>query len=84
MAVGFPVLQTVGTPLTAQSEDCLTLNVWTKPQNGDSKKAVLVWVYGGGFNSGSSSILAMNGKHIVEQEDVIVVSIKYVLSHSTP
>ncbi|RAL67691.1 hypothetical protein DID88_008432 [Monilinia fructigena] len=77
VAVGFPVLQTVGTPSTAQSEDCLTLNVWTKPQNGDSKKAVLIWIYGGGFNSGSSSIPAMNGKYIVEQEDVIVVSVNY-------
>ncbi|QSZ30725.1 hypothetical protein DSL72_000283 [Monilinia vaccinii-corymbosi] len=77
VTVGLPSLQNVGTPLTAQSEDCLTLNVWTKPQHGDSKKAVLVWIYGGGFNSGSSSIPAMNAKHIVGQEDVIVVSINY-------
>ncbi|KAJ8064694.1 hypothetical protein OCU04_007015 [Sclerotinia nivalis] len=77
LAIGLPLLQTVGTPSTAQSEDCLTLNVWTKPQTGDAKKAVLVWIYGGGFNSGSSSTPSMNGKHIVEQEDVIVVSINY-------
>jgi cholinesterase len=30
------------------SEDCLTLNVWTKPQSGAKSKAVLVWIYGGG------------------------------------
>jgi carboxylesterase type B len=30
------------------SEDCLTLNVWTKPQVGEKKKAVFVWFYGGG------------------------------------
>ena len=30
------------------SEDCLTLNVWTKPQTGEAKKAVMVWIYGGG------------------------------------
>ncbi|KAF7874913.1 hypothetical protein EAF04_002087 [Stromatinia cepivora] len=77
LAIGLPLLQTVGTPSTTQSEDCLTLNVWTKPQTGDAKKAVLVWVYGGGFNSGSSSTPSMNGQHIVEQEDVIVVSINY-------
>jgi carboxylesterase type B len=29
-------------------EDCLTLNVWAKPQTGEKKKAVLVWIYGGG------------------------------------
>ncbi|CAD6439808.1 c676aaa1-4651-4aa4-8ceb-bae45132be8a [Sclerotinia trifoliorum] len=77
LAIALPLLQTVGTPSTAQSEDCLTLNVWTKPQTGDAKKAVLVWIYGGGFNSGSSSTPSMNGKHIVEQEDVIVVSVNY-------
>jgi len=32
-----------------QSEDCLTLNVWTKPQTGDKAKAVLFWIYGGGM-----------------------------------
>lgn len=29
-------------------EDCLTLNIWTKPGSGDAKKAVLFWIYGGG------------------------------------
>lgn len=29
-------------------EDCLTLNVWTKPQTGEAKKAVLFWIFGGG------------------------------------
>ena len=28
-------------------ENCLTVNVWTKPQSGESQKAVLVWIYGG-------------------------------------
>jgi carboxylesterase type B len=30
------------------SDDCLTLNVWTKPQTGERQKAVLVFFYGGG------------------------------------
>ncbi|KAH8695819.1 Alpha/Beta hydrolase protein [Phaeosphaeriaceae sp. PMI808] len=30
------------------SEDCLTLNVWTKPQVGEKKKAVMVWIVGEG------------------------------------
>lgn len=62
------------------SEDCLNLNVWTKPQTGEGKKAVLVWIYGGGFNSGSSSIPGYNGANIAEQEDVVVVSFKWVFS----
>jgi hypothetical protein len=29
-------------------EDCLGLNIWTKPQTGEKSKAVLLWIYGGG------------------------------------
>ncbi|EFQ35165.1 carboxylesterase [Colletotrichum graminicola M1.001] len=64
----------------SQSEDCLTLNVWTKPQTGDTKKAVLVWVHGGAFVTGSSRIPAYNGKFIADQEDVVVVSMNYRLN----
>jgi len=60
------------------SEDCLYLNVWTKPQTGEDKKAVLVWIYGGGFNSGSAAIPGNNGANIAELEDVVVVSFKWV------
>lgn len=35
-----------------QSEDCLTLNVWTQPQTGETSKAVLVWIHGGAYISG--------------------------------
>jgi len=37
-------------------EDCLTLNIWTKPQAGDKKKAVLLWIYGGGYVGGVTQI----------------------------
>ncbi|GJC85873.1 cholinesterase [Colletotrichum liriopes] len=43
-----------------QSEDCLTLNVWTKPQTGDAKKAVLVWVHGGAFVTGNYATVRTN------------------------
>lgn len=32
----------------ARGEDCLQLNVWTKPQAGEKAKAVLLWIHGGG------------------------------------
>lgn len=60
------------------SEDCLTLNVWTKPQVGEAKKAVLVWLYGGGYTSGSTSNPGTDGQHFVDDEDVIIVAMKYV------
>lgn len=62
----------------SMSEDCLTLNVWTKPQNGESSKAVIFWVHGGSFRSGSSKFPIYNGKNIADQDDVVVVSFKYV------
>jgi cholinesterase len=58
------------------SEDCLTLNVWTKPQVGEANKAVLVWIYGGGFGIGNSDNPGYNGQFIADQEDVVLVSFK--------
>jgi para-nitrobenzyl esterase len=36
------------------SEDCLYLNVWTPEWPSKSKKAVMVWLHGGGNNGGSA------------------------------
>ena len=58
------------------SEDCLAVNVWTKPQTGEAKKAVLVWIYGGGFALGNSDNPGYNGQYIADQEDVVLVSFK--------
>lgn len=60
------------------SEDCLTLNVWTKRQVGEQSKAVIVWIHGGSFRTGSSKFPIYNGKHIADQDDVVVVSFKCV------
>jgi carboxylesterase type B len=63
-------------PNSTYDEDCLYANVWTKPQTGEKKKAVLVWIYGGAFTSGSSANTGYNGANLAEQEDIIVVSFK--------
>lgn len=39
------------------NEDCLTLNIWTKPQVGEKRKAVLLYIHGGGFQTGTVSII---------------------------
>jgi carboxylesterase type B len=52
------------------------LNIWTKPQTGERKKAVLFWIYGGGFTTGTTNNAAYNGQYIADQEDVVVVSVK--------
>jgi cholinesterase len=55
----------------------LTVNIWTKPQSGEKKKAVLFWIYGGGFNMGDTAQPTTNGASLANNEDVIVVSANY-------
>lgn len=62
------------------SEDCLYLNIW-KPENVEQRDGkqlpVLVWVYGGGFIFGSSSIPINDGARLASKTGCIVVSITY-------
>jgi para-nitrobenzyl esterase len=60
------------------SEDCLTLNVWTPAQVTEKKLPVLVWVYGGGFQAGSTSEPRQDGQFLA-QRGVVVVSMNYRL-----
>jgi para-nitrobenzyl esterase len=62
----------------AISEDCLYLNVWTAAKSRDEKLPVMVWIYGGGFVGGMTSIPAYDGTHLA-QKGVIFVSIGYRL-----
>ncbi|EKD21085.1 carboxylesterase [Drepanopeziza brunnea f. sp. 'multigermtubi' MB_m1] len=62
------------------SEDCLTLNIWTKPQTGERKKAVMLYLHGGAFTTGTSNIRAYNGQHLADTEDIVVVTINYRLN----
>ena len=61
-----------------QSEDCLTLNIWT-PAPDSAKRPVLVWIHGGAFASGSGSLPWYSGERFAANGDVVVVSINYRL-----
>ncbi|XP_022663630.1 acetylcholinesterase-like [Varroa destructor] len=58
------------------SEDCLTINVW-KPQGGAEKKPVMVFLYGGAFQYGDSSLFMNDGLPFSALTDVIFVSFNY-------
>ncbi|KAM9317086.1 cholinesterase [Gastrophryne carolinensis] len=63
-------------PNTELSEDCLYLNIWIpspKPRNA----SVMVWIYGGGFETGTASLDVYDGKFLCRNERVIVVSFNY-------
>jgi para-nitrobenzyl esterase len=62
----------------AQSEDCLTLNIWT-PGTDSAKRPVLVWIHGGAFTSGAGSLAWYSGDQFAANGDVIAVSINYRL-----
>ena len=61
------------------SEDCLTLNVWTKDIDPAEKKPVMVWFHGGGFVVGSTTNDAYQFENFCNREDMIMVSVNYRL-----
>jgi para-nitrobenzyl esterase len=60
----------------AISEDCLYLNVWTPAKSANDKLPVLVWIYGGGFVGGMTSIPGYDGTRLAEK-GVVLVSVSY-------
>jgi para-nitrobenzyl esterase len=61
-----------------QSEDCLTLTIWT-PAPDSTKRPVLVWIHGGAFSSGAGSLPWYSGERFAANGDMVVVSINYRL-----
>ena len=61
-----------------QSEDCLTLNVWTPALDG-KRRPVMVWIHGGGFTIGSSSQSLYDGSVLARRGDVVLVTVNYRL-----
>lgn len=63
------------------NEDCLYLNIWkpdSVPQLENGKGLpVMVWVYGGGFIFGSTSVPLNDGAKLASKTGCIVVSITY-------
>jgi para-nitrobenzyl esterase len=57
------------------SEDCLYLNVWTGAKKGE-KRAVMLWIYGGGFSSGGTSVPIYDGEALAKK-GIIFVSANY-------
>jgi para-nitrobenzyl esterase len=63
--------------LFPESEDCLTLNVWTPGLAG--ARPVLVWLHGGGLRAGSASHPIYDGAALAAWGDVVVVGVNHRL-----
>jgi len=61
-----------------QSEDALTVNVWT-PELAPARRPIMVFVHGGGFALGGGSRLLYDGQALTRDGDVVVVTINYRL-----
>ena len=58
------------------SEDCLYLNVWTPAKKAAEKTPVIVWIYGGGFSGGSTSVPMYDGMGFAKK-GIVLVSVAY-------
>ena len=64
---------------TIPSEDCLFVNVWTPAEvTADAGLPVLVWIHGGGFVGGGSSIPWYDGSEFA-RKGIVVASMNYRL-----
>ena len=61
------------------SEDCLYLNIWTPAEASGQKLPVMVWLHGGGVQSGYSHEIEFDGDAICAR-GVILVTVNYRLN----
>jgi para-nitrobenzyl esterase len=59
-----------------QSEDCLTLNVWSAAERVDELRPVMVWIHGGALTTGSG---ALYDGELLAPKGVVLVTINYRL-----
>lgn len=76
MQIFFPSTTVRPRPRYPRSEDCLFLNVWTPAKSAHDKLAVMVWIYGGGYDIGNTETPVFDGAALA-RKGVVVVSVAY-------
>ncbi len=61
-----------------RSEDCLYLNVWTGAEHAGAALPVMVWIHGGGLQTGAGSTPLYDGESLANR-GVVLVTINYRL-----
>jgi para-nitrobenzyl esterase len=72
------LMHVMGDKPREQSEDCLTLTVWT-PGADERRRPVIVWFHGGGFSTGGGDLPWYDGARMAKAGDVVVVGVNYRL-----
>jgi para-nitrobenzyl esterase len=67
-----------GNLVGAVSEDCLTVDIWSPAAPGENLP-VMVWVYGGAYLTGGSTLVTYDGSTLAADHGVVVVSVNYRL-----
>jgi para-nitrobenzyl esterase len=62
-----------------QSEDCLTLNIWTPRPDGGCRP-VMAWIHGGAYLNGTGAAEWFDGTSFATRHDVVLVTINYRLA----
>ncbi len=73
-----PFIQRLVMPSYAESEDCLSLNVWTPDARAGAKLPVMVWIYGGSFVRGGAALPYYDSTDLAKL-GVVVVTLNYRL-----
>ncbi len=70
-----------GPPDTSpETEDCLTLHVWTPAADPAARRPVMVWLHGGAFSFGSANSLRLQGMRLCRRGDVVLVAVNQRLN----
>lgn len=65
MNVEFLKLTGVGNDslIVPEAEDCLSVNIWAPSSSRKQKTAVMIWIYGGGFQMGTVRIITLHTRN---------------------
>jgi para-nitrobenzyl esterase len=63
-----------------ETEDCLTVNVWTPGCDTAAKRPVMVWFHGGAFAYGNANTPRTRGSRLAGRNDVVVVTVNQRLN----
>ena len=61
----------------AQSEECLTLSVWTPDATASRKLPVMVWCHGGKYFGEVPPVWWFDGENLARSGDVVVVTVRH-------